>query len=104
MHGLARTRLTQSFVSRQVVSEPNLLARREPQARAGEKRSYGLALEMETYRDVRVYGYGGLLAGYTSYMFFLPGVWRFRRPPQAIQVPGSFGKDVLPIVTIGDSR
>ena len=56
----------------QVVSEPNLLARREPQARAAEKRSYGLALDVERYRDVRVYGHSGMLPGYTSYMFFLP--------------------------------
>jgi CubicO group peptidase (beta-lactamase class C family) len=57
---------------KQVITEPNLLARREPQARGGEKYSYGLALDVETYRDVRVYGHGGALSGYTSYMFFLP--------------------------------
>ena len=57
---------------KQLVSEPNLLARREPQARASEKRSYGLALDVERYRDVRVYGHSGMLPGYTSYMFFLP--------------------------------
>ena len=57
---------------KQVVSESNLLARREPQARAGEKISYGLALAVEKYRDVRVFGHGGGLWGYTSYMFFLP--------------------------------
>lgn len=56
----------------QVVSEPNLLARREPQARAGEKTSYGLALSVEKYKDVPVYGHGGALFGYTSFMFFLP--------------------------------
>ena len=57
---------------KQVVSEKQLMARREPQARAGEKNSYGLALSVETYKDVRVYGHGGALAGYTSIMFFLP--------------------------------
>jgi CubicO group peptidase (beta-lactamase class C family) len=57
---------------KQVVSEQNLLARREPQARAGEKVSYGLALAVERYRDVQGYGHGGALAGYTSFMFFLP--------------------------------
>ena len=48
---------------KQVVSEQNLLARREPQARAGEKVSYGLALGVEKYRDVRVYAHGGALWG-----------------------------------------
>jgi CubicO group peptidase (beta-lactamase class C family) len=57
---------------KQVVSEQNLLARREPQARAGEKVSYGLALGVEKYREVRVLGHGGALSGFTSYMFFLP--------------------------------
>ncbi len=57
---------------KQVVSEPNLLARREPQARAGEKQSYGLALDVEEYKGVRVYGHAGGLWGYTSYMFFVP--------------------------------
>lgn len=57
---------------KQVVSEKQLMARREPQARAGEKNSYGLALGVETYRDVRVYGHSGGLPGYTSVMFFLP--------------------------------
>jgi hypothetical protein len=57
---------------RRLLSESNLLLRREPQARAGEKHSYGLALDVEQYRDVRVYGHGGALMGYTSYMFFLP--------------------------------
>jgi CubicO group peptidase (beta-lactamase class C family) len=57
---------------KQLISEENLLARREPQARAGEKVSYGLALAVERYRDVRVFGHGGALWGYTSYMFFLP--------------------------------
>jgi CubicO group peptidase (beta-lactamase class C family) len=57
---------------KQLISETNLLVRREPQARAGEKYSYGLALDVEKYRDVRVYGHGGALMGYTSYMFFLP--------------------------------
>ena len=57
---------------RQVISEPNLFARREPQARAGEKLSYGLALDVEKYKGVRVYGHGGGIHGYTSAMFFLP--------------------------------
>jgi CubicO group peptidase (beta-lactamase class C family) len=57
---------------KQVVSESNLLARREPQARAGEKNSYGLALDVEKYKGVRVYGHGGALSGFTSTLFFLP--------------------------------
>lgn len=58
--------------NRQVVSEKQLLARREPQARNGDKFSYGLALDVEAYNDVRVYGHGGMISGYALYMFFLP--------------------------------
>jgi CubicO group peptidase (beta-lactamase class C family) len=57
---------------RQVFAEKELMARREPQARAGEKSSYGLALYVEKYRGVRVYGHGGRIPGYTSTLFFLP--------------------------------
>ena len=57
---------------KRVVSEANLLERRKPQGRSGDKTSYGLALGIETYRDVQVYGHGGSLWGYTSNVFFLP--------------------------------
>jgi CubicO group peptidase (beta-lactamase class C family) len=57
---------------KQVVSEANLLRRREPQGRSGEKTSYGLALGIETYRDVQVYSHSGGLPGWSSNMFFLP--------------------------------
>ncbi|HVK70744.1 MAG TPA: serine hydrolase [Polyangium sp.] len=57
---------------KQVISEPNLLARREPQSRDGENASYGLALAAVTSYGVRFYGHGGGLAGYSSNMFFLP--------------------------------
>ncbi len=57
---------------KQLFAEKELLARREPQARAGESSSYGLGLYVEKYRDVRVYGHGGIIPGYTSTMFFLP--------------------------------
>lgn len=58
---------------KQVISEKNLLARREPQARTGEDISYGLALSIDSSQGVRRYGHnGGLWGGYTSAMFFLP--------------------------------
>jgi len=38
---------------KQLVTEVNLLSRREPQARGGEKCSYGLALDVETQNGVR---------------------------------------------------
>jgi CubicO group peptidase (beta-lactamase class C family) len=57
---------------KRVVSEANLLRRREPQGRSGEKTSYGLALRIETYRDVQVYSHSGGLWGWSSHMFFLP--------------------------------
>lgn len=57
---------------KQVVSEANLLRRREPQGRSSEKTSYGLALGIDSYQDVQVYGHSGGLWGWSSDMFFLP--------------------------------
>jgi len=57
---------------KQVISEKNLLERRKPQGRAGDKTSYGLALFLETYRGVQVMGHNGGVWAYGSAMFFLP--------------------------------
>jgi CubicO group peptidase (beta-lactamase class C family) len=57
---------------KQVVSEANILERRKPQGRSGDKTSYGLALSIETAQDIQVYGHNGGLWGYSSSMFFLP--------------------------------
>ena len=57
---------------KQAFAEKELLARREPQVRAGEKSGYGLALYVEKYGGVRVDGTAGHAPGYASTMFFLP--------------------------------
>lgn len=57
---------------KQVVSAANLLVRRELQVRSGDKEGYGLALDVEDYKGVRIHGHGGGALGYSSAMFFLP--------------------------------
>ena len=55
-----------------VVSEKNLLARREPQVKIDDKTSYGLGVFLEQRNGVPLVGHGGNLLGYTSDYFFLP--------------------------------
>jgi CubicO group peptidase (beta-lactamase class C family) len=57
---------------KRVVSEENLLARREPQAKIYDKAAYGLGLFLEQRNKVSLIGHGGNLYGYTSDYFFLP--------------------------------
>lgn len=57
---------------KRVVSEENLLARREPFGKINDKTAYGLGLFLERRNDVSVVGHGGNLYGYTSEFFFLP--------------------------------
>lgn len=55
-----------------VVSEVNLLRRREPQVKITDELSYGLGLFVETETGVRVVHHGGNTLGFTSDLFFLP--------------------------------
>lgn len=55
-----------------VVSEANLLRRREPQVKITDELSYGLGLFVETETGVRVVHHGGNTLGFTSDLFFLP--------------------------------
>src|SRR5437870_7550722 len=77
----------------QLVSEKNLLARREPQVIVGEDHTYGMGLMVDRTYGIPVVHHGGDLAGYHSDMIWLPehGVgaviltnrdfgWRLRRP------------------------
>ncbi|WP_437817465.1 serine hydrolase [Sorangium sp. So ce1078] len=57
---------------KRVVSEANILKRREPQARSGDVTSYGLAFALETYRGVQVLGHPGAVWAYSADLFFLP--------------------------------
>ncbi|HTN88300.1 MAG TPA: serine hydrolase [Sorangium sp.] len=57
---------------KRVVSEANLMKRREPQSRSGDMTRYGLAFALETYRGVQVLGHPGGAWAYNSDLFFLP--------------------------------
>lgn len=57
---------------KRVVSEVNLLARREPQVKIDDKNAYGLGLFVEDNHKVQVVGHGGNLLGFTSDYFWLP--------------------------------
>ena len=57
---------------KRVVSENNLLARREPQVKVTDKISYGLGLMIENNHGVVSVGHDGATLGFSSLMFFLP--------------------------------
>lgn len=49
-----------------------LTARRRPMVRTGENEWYGLGLQTEMIKGIRVLGHGGAMIGFTSDFFFLP--------------------------------
>ena len=55
-----------------VISEANLLKRRESQTKITDKISYGLGLMIEDDHGVQVVTHGGNTIGFTSQMLFLP--------------------------------
>jgi len=55
-----------------VISEINLLKRREPQIKITDQINYGLGLMMENDHGVLVVGHDGMTMGFSSLMFFLP--------------------------------
>ncbi|HTE55138.1 MAG TPA: serine hydrolase domain-containing protein [Kofleriaceae bacterium] len=57
---------------KRLVSEENLLLRRQPQVKVTDDLSYGLGLFVEKDREVAVVGHGGNTFGFTSDLFFLP--------------------------------
>jgi hypothetical protein len=57
---------------KRIVSEENLMARREPQVKITDEMSYGLGLFVEMDHGVQVIHHGGNTLGFTSDMFFLP--------------------------------
>lgn len=56
-----------------IVSEKNLLKRREPEARMSAGSSYGLGQIVSNIDGVTVVGHGGAASGYTTDYCFLPG-------------------------------
>ncbi|OFA02093.1 serine hydrolase [Duganella sp. HH101] len=58
---------------KQLVSTDALLARRQPQVAAGENRSYGMGLSLETAWGVPVVYHGGSMFGYKSDIYLIPG-------------------------------
>src|SRR3989339_603308 len=57
---------------KRIISEENLLKRRETQIKIADKLSYGLGLMMEDDHGVLSIGHGGNTTGFTTSMFFLP--------------------------------
>lgn len=57
---------------KRLVSEKNLLKRREYQAQIGGGSYYGLGLEVSKIDQVTVIGHSGAASGYSTYMCFLP--------------------------------
>jgi CubicO group peptidase (beta-lactamase class C family) len=57
---------------KRVVSEANLLERRKPRVRSGELSSYGLGLDVGTFRDLPMLEHSGGTFGFTTEMFMLP--------------------------------
>jgi CubicO group peptidase (beta-lactamase class C family) len=55
-----------------LVSEANLLARREPQVSSGEDRTYGMGLTTDTNWGIPIVHHGGSLFGYKSDIMLLP--------------------------------
>lgn len=55
-----------------VVSQENILKRREPQIKMADKMYYGLGLMMHDDHGVLSVGHGGNTLGFSSLMFFLP--------------------------------
>jgi CubicO group peptidase (beta-lactamase class C family) len=89
----------------QLVSEANLLARREPMAKMSDKASYGLGLIMQTTNGIRVVGHGGNTHGFTTDMFWLPdhgiGVVLLVNAGGANGLRAAFQKRVLEILFDG---
>jgi CubicO group peptidase (beta-lactamase class C family) len=57
---------------RELVSEKNLLARREKQVAVGETGSYGMGLSLDTKWNVTTVRHGGSMIGFKSDMLMLP--------------------------------
>ena len=57
---------------KQLVSEQNLLMRRQPQVAMGENQTYGMGLMVDKTWGVTVVHHGGALAGYKSDLMLLP--------------------------------
>jgi CubicO group peptidase (beta-lactamase class C family) len=56
----------------QLVSEQNLLARRQPQVQEGEDQYYGMGLSVDKTWGIPVVHHGGSMAGYKSDLMLLP--------------------------------
>jgi hypothetical protein len=57
---------------KRVVSEANLLERRKPRVRSGELTSYGLGLEVGTFRGLPMLSHTGGTFGFSTLMFMFP--------------------------------
>lgn len=57
---------------KRVVSEANLLERRKPNVKTSDTTSYGLGLEVGTFRDLPMLSHDGGTFGFNTLMFMLP--------------------------------
>jgi CubicO group peptidase (beta-lactamase class C family) len=57
---------------KQLVSEANLVKRREPMVKITDESAYGLGVFLERDHGVRIMGHGGNVAGFTTDFYFLP--------------------------------
>ena len=55
-----------------LVSEKNLLARRDKQIAVGEYETYGMGLTVDTQWGIPIVHHGGSMLGFKSDMFWLP--------------------------------
>lgn len=77
IHDIARYMITElnngvNPEGNRVISEKNLLIRREPQINVTAQASYGLALLTEYHQGINLIGHDGNTTGFTSLMFFMP--------------------------------
>lgn len=90
---------------RQLVSEKNLLARRERQVAVGQTGSYGMGLSKDTKWDVTVLRHGGSMIGFKSDMLMLPehgvGAVILTNADTGSTLAGTFGRRLLEVLFDG---
>jgi CubicO group peptidase (beta-lactamase class C family) len=90
---------------RRLVSEKNLLQRRERTVAIGETGWYGMGLMSDAAYGVTVVHHGGALPGYHSDWFAFPdaqvGAVIFTNADQGIGIPGSFMRRILEVLYDG---
>jgi CubicO group peptidase (beta-lactamase class C family) len=88
-----------------LVSEDNLLMRRQPQISLGEDSWYGMGLEVNRRYGVPVVSHGGSMAGFKSNFYFLPesgeGAVLLTNSDTGGMLEGPFGRRLLEVLFDG---